>query len=64
VTTRERDELRLKVAAIDDKRSKVAMSPPASGNAVSMKDIMMERKAYEAEVSKKVTYASTHIIDY
>lgn len=51
VTTRERDELRLKVAAIEGRDSKSTVSPPLSGNAVSLKDLVLERKAYEAEVS-------------
>jgi homeobox protein cut-like len=50
VTSTERDELKLKVAAIEGKNSKLAISPPPSGNAVSVKDLMLERKAYEAEV--------------
>lgn len=47
---RERDELRLQVAATLDKKSVAGgvTSPPSGG--VAMADLMLERKAYEAEV--------------
>ncbi|GKY93338.1 hypothetical protein MPSEU_000301400 [Mayamaea pseudoterrestris] len=51
-TSTERDNLRLKVAAIEGRSGKSAMTPPPSGNAVSIKDLMLERKAYEAEVTE------------
>lgn len=48
-STRERDELRLKIAAIQGgSGGKVA---PASGG-MAMSDMILERKAYEAEVSE------------
>jgi len=47
--TRERDDLRLKVAALDGKA--VSTAPPSSGG-ISMSDLLNERKAYEAEVSE------------
>jgi homeobox protein cut-like len=48
--TRERDELRLKVAALEGSGSHVP-APPASGG-IPMADLLNERKAYEAEVSE------------
>lgn len=47
--TRERDELRLKVAAMEGNAP--AGSAPASGG-IGMADLLSERKAYEAEVSE------------
>lgn len=47
--TRERDDLRLKVAALDGKA--VSTAAPSSGG-ISMSDLLNERKAYEAEVSE------------
>jgi homeobox protein cut-like len=60
--TRERDELRLKTALLDDKNNAAATGsspntpsrhggPPSSGNGIGMAELMLERKAYEAEVS-------------
>lgn len=48
--TRERDDLRLKVAALDG-TGKQPVSAPSSGG-ISMNDLLNERKAYEAEVSE------------
>ena len=49
--TRERDALRLRVAALEGGHpDRVGPTPPPSGN-VSMADMINERKAYEAEVS-------------
>ena len=48
-STRERDELRLKIAAIQGGTGN--KSAPPSG-AVAASDILLERKAYEAEVSE------------
>lgn len=47
--TRERDELLLRVAALQGSQSGGKTPPPSGG--VSVKDLMLERKAYEAEVS-------------
>lgn len=44
---RERDELRLRVAALEEHKSGPT-SPPSGG--LSTADLMLERKAYEAEV--------------
>lgn len=50
--TRERDELRLKVAALDGSTTgQPAATAPSSGG-ISMADLLNERKAYEAEVSE------------
>jgi homeobox protein cut-like len=52
--TRERDELRLRVAAVTGDSTgadRVGPTPPPSGS-VSMSDMLLERKAYEAEVSE------------
>eukprot|EP00546_Thalassionema_frauenfeldii_P001088 CAMPEP_0178936370 /NCGR_PEP_ID=MMETSP0786-20121207/25141_1 /TAXON_ID=186022 /ORGANISM="Thalassionema frauenfeldii, Strain CCMP 1798" /LENGTH=757 /DNA_ID=CAMNT_0020614777 /DNA_START=1 /DNA_END=2275 /DNA_ORIENTATION=- len=47
-TSRDRDELRLRVAALEgDEKS----APPSSGG-VAVAEVMLERKAYEAEVSE------------
>lgn len=46
--SRERDELRLKVAAMEGKTT--SLSPPSGG--VAFADLVSERKAYEAEVSE------------
>jgi homeobox protein cut-like len=48
--TRERDELRLKVAAIEGGKGQT-QSAPASGG-IQMADLLSEREAYEAEVSE------------
>lgn len=48
--TRERDELRLKVAALDGTSGGVV--PPPSSGGLPMADLLSERKAYEAEVSE------------
>jgi len=50
--TRERDDLRLKVAALDGSTvgQHVATAPSSGG--ISMADLLNERKAYEAEVSE------------
>eukprot|EP00522_Entomoneis_paludosa_P006488 CAMPEP_0172455078 /NCGR_PEP_ID=MMETSP1065-20121228/11879_1 /TAXON_ID=265537 /ORGANISM="Amphiprora paludosa, Strain CCMP125" /LENGTH=775 /DNA_ID=CAMNT_0013207531 /DNA_START=71 /DNA_END=2398 /DNA_ORIENTATION=+ len=53
--TRERDELRLKVAATEGGTSD-SRTPPVSG--VNMRDLMAERKAYEAEVAELSETAS------
>lgn len=47
VASRERDELRLRVAALEG-RSGTVTPPPSTG--ISMSDLMLERKAYESEV--------------
>jgi homeobox protein cut-like len=47
VASRERDELRLKASALQDKKSGSAQSHSAG---VAMEDLMLERTAYEAEV--------------
>ena len=50
--TRERDELRLRVAALEGgSADRSGPTPPPSGS-VSIADMMLERKAYEAEVSE------------
>jgi len=47
-TARDRDELRLRVAAVEgDEKA----APPSSGG-LAMAEVMLERKAYEAEVSE------------
>jgi hypothetical protein len=48
--TRERDALRLRVAAMGDAGDQTGPTPPPSGS-VSMADMILERRAYEAEVS-------------
>eukprot|EP00980_Cylindrotheca_fusiformis_P007860 scaffold1669_cov129-Cylindrotheca_fusiformis.AAC.71 len=48
--TRERDELRLKLGALEGGKGKL-QSAPASGG-IQMADLLSERKAYEAEVSE------------
>jgi homeobox protein cut-like len=48
--TRERDELRLKVGALEGGKVKL-QSAPASGG-IQMADLLSERQAYEAEVSE------------
>lgn len=48
VATRERDELRLKVSAMQGTSG--GMSAPASGNSAKLEEFIMERTAYEAEV--------------
>jgi homeobox protein cut-like len=48
--TRERDELRLKVGALEGGKVKLK-SAPASGG-IQMADLLSERQAYEAEVSE------------
>jgi hypothetical protein len=50
--TRERDALRLRAAATvtSGGSDRTGPTPPASGN-VSMADMILERKAYEAEAS-------------
>ena len=53
--SRDRDELRLKVAAMEGGTSD-SRTPPASG--VNMRDLMAERKAYEAEVAELSETAS------
>eukprot|EP00978_Attheya_sp_CCMP212_P015513 scaffold39980_cov50-Attheya_sp.AAC.4 len=61
--TRERDQLRLKTALLDDKNNPAATGssphtpsrhggPPSSGNGIGLAELMLERKAYEAEVSE------------
>lgn len=50
--TRERDELRLKVAALEGNAPPGLPSAPASGGVIAMADLLSERKAYEAEVSE------------
>ncbi len=49
--TRERDDLRLKVAALDGTSKTPVTTAPSSGG-ISMNDLLNERKAYEAEVSE------------
>ncbi len=48
--TRERDDLRLKVAALDGAGKQPASAPSSGG--INMNDLLNERKAYEAEVSE------------
>mmetsp|Transcript_34105 Transcript_34105/g.82029 ORF Transcript_34105/g.82029 Transcript_34105/m.82029 type:complete len:799 (-) Transcript_34105:98-2494(-) len=48
--TRERDELRLKVAALDGTSGGVVPAPSSGG--MPMADLLTERKAYEAEVAE------------
>lgn len=48
--TRERDELRLKVAALEGDAPSVPAAPSSGG--IVMADLLSERKAYEAEVSE------------
>jgi len=50
--TTERDELKMKVAAIDTPSSSMSMSPPPSSSGFSAADILAERRAYEAEVDE------------
>lgn len=47
--SRERDELRLRVAALEGDGRKTGQTPPPSGG-LAMTDMILERKAYEAEV--------------
>lgn len=47
-TSRDRDELRLRVAALEGDEK---LAPPSSGG-VAVAEVMLERKAYEAEVSE------------
>jgi homeobox protein cut-like len=49
-TARERDELRLRVAALQGTDNDKPASPPSGG--VAMADVLLERKAFEAEVSE------------
>eukprot|EP00934_Nitzschia_sp_Nitz4_P004615 Nitzschia sp. Nitz4//scaffold11_size288233//102401//104828//NITZ4_000760-RA/size288233-snap-gene-0.16-mRNA-1//1//CDS//3329534032//4605//frame0 len=49
--TRERDDLRLRVAALEGNTSRSAVAAPASGG-ITMADLLAERKAYEAEVGE------------
>ena len=49
--TRERDDLRLKVAALDGTGNQQVATAPSSGG-ISINDLLNERKAYEAEVSE------------
>lgn len=53
VASRERDELRLQVAALQGKKSTTGISPTAAASAAGMSvdDLMMERAAYQTEVS-------------
>ncbi|KAL7581260.1 hypothetical protein ACA910_006031 [Epithemia clementina (nom. ined.)] len=55
-TTRERDDLRLKVAALEGGKLDSRTPPPSGG--VSVRDLMAERKAYEAEVAELSETAS------
>lgn len=48
--TKERDELRLQVAALEGGAPKLSSAPVSGG--ISMADLLSERKAYEAEVSE------------
>lgn len=48
--TRERDELRLKVAALEGGNAPNISAPHSGG--IAMSDLLSERKAYEAEVSE------------
>jgi homeobox protein cut-like len=53
--TRERDELRLRLGALEgDSSSRTGPTPPPSGN-LAMSDLLLERKAYEAEVCISAT---------
>ena len=54
-TSRERDDLRLKVAALEGGKS--GRTPPPSGG-VNMRDLVAERQAYEAEVTELSETAS------
>jgi homeobox protein cut-like len=50
---RERDELRLSVAAVQgDGRSRSSGPTPPPSGGISLSDLMLERKAYEAEVAE------------
>ncbi|KAG7374308.1 CASP C terminal-domain containing protein [Nitzschia inconspicua] len=49
--TRERDELRLKVAALEGSNGGGTRASPSSGG-VNMSDLLIERQAYEAEVAE------------
>ena len=49
--TRERDELRLRVAALEGDGRRTGQTPPPSGG-LAMADMILERRAYEAEVSE------------
>lgn len=49
--TRERDELRLRVGALEGGAGRSRSAPPSGG--IGLNDIMLERKAYEAEVSER-----------
>jgi homeobox protein cut-like len=49
--TRERDDLRLKVAALDGSHEGGIRASPSSG-AVNLNDLLSERQAYEAEVAE------------
>jgi len=51
--TRERDELRLRVGALEGSGFKTGKTPPPSGG-LAMADMLLERRAYEAEVSLAV----------
>jgi homeobox protein cut-like len=51
--TRERDELRLRVGALQGSGFKTGKTPPPSGG-LAMADMILERRAYEAEVSLTV----------
>lgn len=48
--TRERDELRLKLGALEGGKSKMQSAPTSGG--IQMADLLSEREAYEAEVSE------------
>ena len=50
--TRERDDLRLKVAALDGSADGKGVPTTPSSGGISMADFLNERKAYEAEVSE------------
>jgi homeobox protein cut-like len=49
--TRERDELRLKMAALEGSNEGIIRASPSSGG-VNMNDLLIERQAYEAEVAE------------
>lgn len=50
--TRERDELRLKVAALDGSSDGKSSTVAPSSGGINMADLLNERKAYEAEVAE------------
>ena len=55
-TSRERDDLRLKVVALEGSKIDSRTPPPSGG--ISVRDLVAERKAYEAEVAELSETAS------